>query len=595
MILQALYDYYQRKLDLPREGFESKEIPFVIEVSENGSVVQIEDTRTREGKRKRARCYFIPQAAKKSVNVAANILWGNAEYVLGLPDEKKMADRKEKAKEGEYRERLKDMHVAFIHAIKALPKGVQSDDGVRAVFKFFERAKPADLKRFGEAWEEISGTNPNMTFRLQGDLELVCQRPSVIEAVTQAASVQYGDGICLITGKATHIERLHPAIKGVWGAQTSGANVVSFNLPAFNSWGKEQGANAPIGEEAAFAYTTALNYLLARDSRQRIQVGDASTVFWAEKPSPLEDHFADLFATPPKDDPDRNARAIKGLYDAPQHGVAPVDDVHTRFFVLGLSPNAGRIAIRFWHVGSVAELAKNIQQHFDDLEIIHPEFEKPYLSVLRLLLASAVQGKSENIPPNLGGDVMRAVLAGSPYPATLLQGVVRRIRAEQSKRDERTGKIIQNVTHARAALIKACLNRQRRLATIVQKEVTVSLDSTNCNSGYRLGRLFAVLEKAQEEANPGINSTIRERFYGSASTTPVAVFPTLIKLKNHHIAKLKNLGRKVNLESLIGQIIEEVNDFPAYLSLADQGRFAVGYYHQRQAFFSKTTATQQGE
>lgn len=190
---------------------------------------------------------------------------------------------------------------------------------------------------------------------------------------------------------------------------------------------------------------------------------------------------------------------------------------------------------------------------------------------------------------------MRAVLAGRPYPAILLQGVVRRIRAEQSKRDERTGKITQNVTHARAALIKACLNRQARLVKIDQKEVTVSLDSTNCNAGYRLGRLFAVLEKTQEEANPGINSTIRERFYGSASATPLIVFPTLIKLKNHHIARLENLGRKVNLERLIGEIMEGVSNFPAHLSLPDQGRFAVGYYHQRQAFFSKTTEIKQGE
>ncbi len=595
MILQALYDYYQRKPDLPREGFEAKEIPFVIEVSKTGSVVQIEDTRSLDGKKKRAKNYLLPQAAKKSVNVAANLLWGNAEYVLGVPDEKKLAERKGKGKEGDYGDRLKEMHTAFIDVIKALPKGAQADEGVAAVLKFLDHTNPPDLQRFGEVWEEIRNSNPNMTFRLQGDLELVCQRPSVVVAMTEAKSVQDGGGTCLITGKAAQIERLHPAIKGVWGAQTSGANVASFNLPSFTSWGKEQGANAPVGEAAAFAYTTALNYLLARDSKQRIQVGDASTVFWADKQSSLEDQFADLFAEPPNDDPNRNARAIKALYEAPQQGVAPVDDVQTRFFVLGLSPNAARIAIRFWHVGTVAELARNIQQHFDDLEIIHPEFEKRYPSVFRLLLASAVQGKSENIPPNLGGDVMRAVLAGRPYPAILLQGVVRRIRAEQSKRDERTGKITQNVTHARAALIKACLNRQARLVKIDQKEVTVSLDSTNCNAGYRLGRLFAVLEKTQEEANPGINSTIRERFYGSASATPLIVFPTLIKLKNHHIARLENLGRKVNLERLIGEIMEGVSNFPAHLSLPDQGRFAVGYYHQRQAFFSKTTEIKQGE
>ncbi len=584
MILQALYDYYQRKPELPREGFESREIPFVIEVSKTGSVVQIEDTRSLDGKKKRAKNYLLPQAAKKSVNVAANILWGNAEYVLGLPDEKKLADRKGKGKEGDYGDRLKEMHAAFVDAVKALPERVQADEGVRAVLKFFDNTKPADLQRFGEVWEEIRSTNPNMTFRLQGDLELVCQRPSVSDAMTEAESAQDGDGICLITGKATQIERLHPAIKGVWGAQTSGANVVSFNLPSFTSWGKKQGSNAPVGEKAAFAYTTAVNCLLARDSKQRIQVGDASTVFWADQPSSLEDQFADLFAEPPKDDPDRAVRALKALYQAPRHGVAPVDDDQTRFFVLGLSPNAARIAIRFWHVGTVAALAKTIQQHFVDIEIDRPPYEKPCLSVFRLLVATAVQNKSDNIPPNLGGELMQAILSGQRYPASLLQNAVRRIRAERE------------VTYPRAAILKAYLNRQNRTIQMShEKEIAVALDLSNRNSGYRLGCLFAVLEKAQEEANPGLNATIRDRFYGSASATPVTVFPTLMKLKNHHLAKLQNPGRKVSFERLIGQIMEEVNDFPAHMSLGDQGRFAIGYYHQRQALFAKTTANQQGE
>ena len=583
MILQALYDYYQRKPDLPREGFECKEIPFVIEVNRDGSAVQIEDTRTQDGKRKRAKTFLVPQGAKKSVNVAANLFWGNAEYVLGLPDQKKLVERKSQGKEAEYRERLKDMHAAFIEGISALLENCQADEGVRAVLKFSERTGFADLERFRYVWEEIKGSNPNISFRLQGDIELVCQRQAVTQTVAKSAAGEAPDGLCLVTGDADEIERLHPANKGVWGAQTSGANIVSFNLSAFNSWGKEQGGNAPVGTRAAFAYTAALNHLLAKDSRQRIQVGDASTVFWADKPSPLEDHFADIFADPPKDDPDRNARALKALYEAPHQGVAPVKDEHTRFFVLGLGPNAARIAIRFWHVGTVADLAHNIQRHFDDLGIVRAPFENPYLSLFRLLLATATQSKSENIPPNLGGDVMRAILSGQPHPATLLHGAIRRVRAER------------DVTYPRAAILKACLNRQARSAQTSEKEITVSLDHSNVNPGYRLGRLFAVLEKAQEEANPGINATIRERFYGAASSTPVTVFSNLMKLKNHHIAKLENPGRRVNLERLIGEIVEGVSDFPPHLSLADQGRFAIGYYHQRQALFSKSTETKQGE
>lgn len=579
MILQSLYNYYQRKPDLPREGFEEKEIPFVFEINRDGSVVQVEDTRYLEGKKQRAKQYRIPQGAKKSVNVAANLLWGNAEYVLGLPDSKKLEERKSKGKEVEYRDRLKEMRDAFTNEISSLPSPCQTDPGIQAVLKFCEHTDFTAFARFGEIWKEVQASNQNITFRLQGDTELVCQRQAVIDAVSQATAKETPDGVCLITGNPDEVERLHPAIKGVWGAQTSGANVVSFNLPAFNSWGKEQGANAPIGKQSAFAYTTALNHLLGKDSKQRLQVGDASTVFWADKPSPLEDQFAEIFAEPPKDDPDRNARALKALYESPRQGIPPVKDRQTRFFVLGLGPNAARIAIRFWHAGTVAELAKAIQQHFDDLEIVRPSFEKPHLSVFRLLLATAAQSKSENILPNLGGEVMRSIMECLPYPDTLLQGAIRRMRAER------------DVTYPRAAVLKACLNRQARSAQTSEKEITVPLDHSNINPGYRLGRLFAVLEKIQEEANPGINATIRERFYGAGSSTPVTVFSNLMKLKNHHLAKLENPGRKVNLERLISEIVDEISDFPSHLNLSDQGRFAIGYYHQRQALFSKSTET----
>ena len=586
MILQSLYNYYQRKPDLPREGFEQKDIPFIIELNKNGSVVQIEDTRTTDGKKKRAKSFLVPQAVKKASNIASNLLWGNVEYVIGWPDEKKLADRKSKGKEGDYQERLKEMHAAFVKAIKDLPKGAQADNGICAVLKFIDRSGDAELERYGDVWKEIGSTNPNITFRLQGDTALVCQRPAVVQSVAQSANVHDVNGTCLITGERSEIERLHSSITGVWGAQTSGANIVAVNdgeSPAFASYGKHQGHNSPVGKPAAFAYTTALKHLLAKDSRQRLQVGDASTVFWADKPTLLEDQFADIFAEPPKDDPDRNARALKALYEAPKQGVAPVKDDGTRFFVLGLGPNAARIAIRFWHVGTVAELAKTIRQHFDDLKIVRPPFEKPHLSVFRLLLATAAQSKSENIPPNLCGEVMRSIMECLPYPHTLLQGAIRRMRAER------------DVTYPQAAVLKACLNRQARSAQTSEKEITVSLDHSNINPGYRLGRLFAVLEKIQEESNPGINATIRERFYGAASSTPVTVFSNLMKLKNHHLAKLENPGRRVNLERLISEIVDGVSDFPSHLNLADQGRFAIGYYHQRQALFSKTTEAKQGD
>jgi CRISPR-associated protein Csd1 len=234
----------------------------------------------------------------------------------------------------------------------------------------------------------------------------------------------------------------------------------------------------------------------------------------------------------------------------------------------------------------VGELAQHIRQHFDDIRIIHAPHEPEFLSLFRLLVATAPQKELKNIPPNLTGDFMKAILVGTPYPRTLLAATLRRVRAEQAKKNEQ-GKPIPNITYARAAVIKAVLVRNNRFSIGNQQELDVSLNESNTNIGYCLGRLFAVLERIQEAANPGINATIRNRFYSAASATPVTAFPHLLKLKNHHISKLENHGQVVNLERLVGQIFDAMDDFPAHLSLDNQGRFAVGYYHQRQAFFKK--------
>jgi CRISPR-associated protein Csd1 len=571
MILHALYDYYERKSTDPNAhmapaGFEWKEIPFVIEIDAQGTPVQIEDTRYGEGKKKRARSFLIPQGNKKTSGVVANLLWDNAEYVLGV-------DTKGKP------ERIAEQHQAFLTKIESLPASAQADKGVQSLLHFLRKDMSNLLSRYS-SWSEISETNPNLTFRLHGDIDLVCQRPAVLDAIERNQGVADADGFCLVTGKNDEIERLHTAIKGVWGAQTSGANIVSFNLDAFNSYGKTQGANAPIGKRVAFGYTTALNYLLRRDSTQRLQVGESSVVFWADKPTALETSVVDIFGEPPKDDPDRNVRAVASLYKAIDLGLLENEDGKAHFFTLGLAPNAARIAIRFWHHGTVAEMALRIRQHFDDLAIERSPRDPPYLSLFRLLVSVATQGKADNIPPNLGGELMRSILIGLPYPITLLAAAVRRSRAEHE------------VTYARAALIKACINRAKRYSNPeIGEELTMSLDEAHANIGYRLGRLFAVLEKIQEEANPGINATIRDRFYGAASSNPVTVFSTLLKLKNHHLSKLENRGRAVNLEKRIGEIMEGIHDFPPQLPLADQGRFAIGYYHQRQDFFKKTDAT----
>lgn len=582
MILQALDAYYHRKQAdadpakrLPSFGLEDKEISFVLEIDAAGKLVNITDTRSVEGKKKIGRRFLVPQGTKKTSGVAANLLWDNAEYVLGLPDLNKLeAKCKEgKGKAGEYLARLEEMQQAFKLRITTLPEAILNDTGIRAVLVFLDAFNLESLAGLA-AFTDIQAANPVLSFRLHGDLDLVCQRPAVMAATTNQTE-EKSDGVCLVSGAPAAIERLHPAIKGVWGAQTAGANIVSFNLDAFDSYGKAQGANAPLGKASVFAYTTALNHLLGRDSRQRIQVGDTSTVFWAEEPHYLENTMVDLFGDPPKDKPDQNIEAVKALYSAVESGKFSLGGPNTRFHVLGLAPNAARISIRFWETATAVDLAKRIKQHFDDLAIVHADYEPEHLSLFRLLTGLALLNKADNIPPNLGGEVVRAILEGLPYPALMLNLAVARCRAEQKP------------TYARAAAIKASLNRWIRSRNTQEKEFAPMLDPSNPNPAYRLGRLFATLEKIQEEASPNLNATIRDRYYGAASSTPVAVFTTLLRLHNHHLGKLSK-GRAVQMERLVGEIMGGLEDFPRILALPDQGRFALGYYHQRQAFFTKS-------
>ena len=610
MILQALSDYYRRKCDdpdpaqrLPAFGLEQKEIPFILELSAEGELLQLRDTREMQAKKKVAQKFLVPLGVKRASGIAANLMWDNAEYVLGIPDTKKLQDSKEKDKEGEYRERLQQMQASFAARIQALSTTALQDAGIIAVLKFLQSANTERLE-CQPGWGDVLATNPVLSFRLHGDLDLVCQRPAVVQAALNTTGADAApQAMCLVTGEQAPVERLHTAIKGVWDAQTSGANIVSFNARAFESYGKtkRQGENAPVSRAAAFAYTTALNHLLRQGSPQRVQVGDASTVFWAERESEFETLVADIFGDPPKDDPDAGTRAVQALLQAVHSGKWGQSDETLRFYVLGLAPNAARISVRFFHCVTLGELGQRIAQHFEDVALVRGPHDAQYPSLKRLLqtvcLATSKQpfGDMDRLPPNLGDAIVDAIFAGenAPYPAMWLNAAVGRCRAEQAKKTQQ-GAQAQNVPYARAAAIKACLNRQIRRANLsapphlLEKEFLPMLDLSNTHPAYRLGRLFAVLEKIQEEASPGLNATIRDRYYGAASSTPVAVFTTLLRLKNAHLKKL-SAGRTAQFEKLLGEVLAPITEFPKHLPLPDQGRFALGYYHQRQDFFTRKT------
>ncbi len=562
MILQALNRYYQRLADDPEAdvappGFGQVKIGFALVLDRKGKLVDVHDLREQSGKKLEAPPRLAPQPVKRSVGIKANFLWDNTGYVLG-------ADNKDKP------ERARKAFDDFRALAHQLGDGLD-DPGMKAVLAFLDAWQPGEAGGL-DSWEEMAGQN--VCFRLDGERGFVHDARVVKDAWFDhwASAEAEAQGQCLVTGEMTALARLHPAIKGVWGAQSSGANLVSFNLDAFTSYGKDQSYNAPVGDGAAFAYTTALNRLLAKGSRQRLQIGDASVVFWSENRSPVEDWFGFALRADQAEDEALNQEVREYVKAAKAGRRPPKIDPQNPFYILGLSPNASRISVRFWWPSTVGEITDRLGQHFQDLEIVRQYDNQPEDPPLWMVLnETAAQHKTENVPPQLAGEVAQAVFSGRPYPRSLLVALVSRARADKQ------------VGYVRAAFIKAYLSRAYRLIESYRHnpksmEVTVSLDTQSINPAYRLGRLFAVLEDLQRSALPGLSATIRDKYLSSASSAPRATFPQLLRLAQAHIKKSQWGGR---YDRDIGQVLEGVTDFPTTLDLEEQGLFFLGYYHQK--------------
>ena len=564
MIIQALNEHYLRLKNMPDEdvplsGFSREKVRFALVINGSGQLLAVKDLRDEK---KAAKAMIVPEAVKRSVNITANFLCDSTGYVLGCDNKGKL-------------ERAKKTFEEFKRLHHQIGNGID-DKGMHAVLRFLDAWDPSNLEDSlcWPIWNDLAGMK--VVFQIDGERKYVHEGQ-----IVQQAWLRYCQGkttsiqsACLATGKKTGLARLHNAIKGVKDAQSTGADIVSCNLPAFCSYGKEQSYNAPVGEEAMFNYTTALNHLLRKESRQKIQIGDATTVFWAEGETPVVEFLKDIF------DPRDTAVDISGLrlfLEAARDGKKPElsGTEGLKFYILGLAPNAKRLSVRFWYVSTVGEISKKIGWHFSDLRI-QREFEDKqpeYPGIWQLLHVTAVRGKTDNISPILAGAVARSILTGVEYPRALLTATLERIRTEQ------------NVGYYRAALIKAYLVRHNRIQQKKIKEVGMALDKEQRNIGYLLGRLFAVLEKAQKDAIPGANTTIKDRFYGSASATPSVVFPQLMRLAQHHIQKSGYGGL---IEKAIEGIMADVKVFPAHLSLGEQGMFALGYYHQKPEMYKKT-------
>lgn len=604
MILQALNDYYERKAadsegGIAPEGFEEKNIPYIIVIDLDGDLVDVQFTGDG-GLHKKGKPFLVPMWQQKSGKDSwktTNLLWDHYGYLLGKP----------KSDEEKDIESARKQHLTFLSMVNKVIEKLPQCNEVMAIKRFYDSDGVKKVTEH-ESWKSIQAiTGCNLSFKINSQVSLISQHQLIQRVAPSWNGTEFaGDqedakvGICLVSGEYGEIARLHRPITGVNKKPAPLLAVNNLESPAFASFNKKQGFNFPTTANSAFKYATALNNLLKPQSTQKLRVGDATAVFWSDRKSHIEDDFGAWFDEPDKDNPGRFTNKVRALLKAVDSGVLPPEDNETKFFILGLSPNAARISVRFWHVGTVAEFSRKIAQHFHDLEIVHREFAKDSMSIRAFLKAIAPLNDLDRIPPNVAGDWMRSILMGVPYPETLYHLALRK---SKSHRSEKTNRLTHelDVEYPCAAIVKACLNRNNRYQTQHEKEMDVSLDKDNTNPGYRIGRLFALLEKIQEEASPGINATIRDRYYSSASGTPASVFPILLRTKNHHLGKLEK-GREIYFEKLLGDVMNEIaaNGFPAQLSLADQGRFAIGYYHQRQAFFTKSdksepNKTDQGE
>lgn len=562
MILKALYDYYDRcKGTLPAFGRELKEIGFLVVIDRDGNFLRFEDRRINN---KQAQTFIVKKQLGRTSAPLANYLYDSSAYVFGFSDKKDFDGCRK------YLE-------TFKKKVDEIYKAAPDNEDITAVHRFYQRDTQATLTKMkaDTLWPEIE-KNLNkkyslFSFLINGDTQIVAEKEELLDLLD--GDNHDNEKVCLVSGKKGKIVDVTTATM-IPGSQAV-AKIVSFQVKSgYDSYGKEQGANAPISEESEFAYSTALKHLLRSDSRNKFLIGNRTFLFWASRDNSAsnqaEKGFFDLFGFSDSDDDDPNARieqvrkVFKAIYSGELN--TSLDD---KFYILGLAPNSARIAVIYWAEIPLKDFAERINRHFDDMEITGAN--KPYMSLRSILGAVTLGGKSSDATPNLPDALVKSIFQGTPYPYTLFAECMKRIRAEQS------------IYTTRAAIIKAYLNRQYN---INEQKINVMLDKNNTNPGYLCGRLFAVLDKIQEEANN--QHTIRERYMNSASATPSAVFATILNLSSHHSEKL-NEGRNVFFEKLKQEIIDKLdaNGFPAHLDLQNQGRFFVGYYHQRQAFFTK--------
>lgn len=570
MILKALYDYYQRSNNLPKKGMELKEIAFLLVLDSAGNFKRFEDRRIDS---KNAQEFLVTKSVGRTSAPKANYLYDNGAYVFGYSESA-----------GDCLKCFK----TFKDKITEIYKSNQDNSDIEAVYRFYQKDIDAihNALQNDPLWNDVvknlNKKYSNFSFILEGETKIVAEKQELFNVATD--NNNQIRNVCLITGNRAETVETTTATSGL--GSKSPAKLVSFQINSgYDSYGKTKGHNAPISEDAEFAYTTALNYLLRTDSRNKFSIGNRTFVFWASKDDEVgrlaEENIWNFIGSKNfnEDDPNKGIEQVRKVFNSIYTGKlrTSLDD---KFYILGLALNSARIVVTYWAEISLRDFAGRINRHFDDMEIVDARKDKkPYMGLRNILSAVALGGKTSDVTPNLPESVVKSVFQGIQYPYSLFSSCIRRIRAEVSDKDKKA------VSIARIAIIKAYLNRLNNK----EQNIKVMLDKENTNQGYLCGRLFAVLDKIQSEANG--QHSIKERYMNAASTTPAAVFATIINLSSHHSDKL-NEGRNIFFEKTKQDIFDKIaaDGFPAHLDLQDQGRFFVGYYHQMQSFYVKNEA-----
>lgn len=575
MILQALVDYYEvlaKRGEIVRLGWGRAGVTHALRLSPQGEVLSVLPVKQQVQRGKKTveipQMMELPKPVEHGTGIEASFMYDTTTYLIG-------ADAKGKPERAQASfDASRELHLRLLEGVDS-----PTAHAVCAYFETWQPAQAAEHPALQACWDELM-KGAKLIFSTEDSL-FAHQDQAISHAWDQAQRQENPDAIkarCLVTGKMDEIALVHGKIKGVPDSHLAGASLVSFNSPSFESYGREtaQGLNAPVGEYANFAYTTALNHLLA-DEKHRFFLGDTVVVYWSKSGNPIaQDWFSQSFGGTQ----DENQQLHEVMQRLGQGKYVDPDGVNLQepFYILGIAPNVARLSVRFFLQDSFGNFLKLQQKHFSRLEIAKSPFERQYLSMYALLRETVnLKSRDKSSSPLMTGAVLRAILTGERYPESLYQGVITRIRAEQDEPDKQ----IKKISRGRAAIIKAYLLHNVHMS---EEEITVALNEQSNERAYVLGRMFAVLEKAQQDANPGINTTIKDRYFTSACATPGSVFPVLLRLAQHHISKAKyGYDSDNRLKELMDKLDIENDPIPAHLSLKDQGIFILGYYHQAQA------------